>query len=155
MGMILQGVAPMRHRINILLLSIGLVMSSSAFSAYGIFEDIQATCYIFKNNQLSQKQSCIYGGVSGRDVDDKTSTSIDQKDFIFANGQKIKTTNHIEIAHDSERIISKEITLNQDKAKIYYRNLSFKVINQSQAERRWDRVLVCYKSTRLDFCYGK
>lgn len=145
----------MRHCINILLLSIGLVMSSSAFSAYGVFEDIQATCYIFKNNQLSQQQSCLYGGVSGRDVGDKTSTSIDQKEFMLANGQKVKTTNHIEIAHDGKRIVSKDTTLNQDKAKIYYRNLSFQVINQSQAERHRDEALVCYKSNRLDFCYGK
>lgn len=135
------------------MVNIGLLMSSSAFSAYGVFEDMKATCYIFKNNQLSQKQTCVYSGMSGRDIEDKTSTDIDQKAFVFTNGYKVQTRNNIEIAHDSERIVAKETTLNQNKASIYYRSLSFKEISKLNADKSWNKVLVCYKSKQLDFCY--
>ena len=143
----------MKKSAKILLMSIGLFVSNYAFSAYGIFENMKATCYIFKNNQLHQQQSCIYSGMSGRDIEDKTSTDIDQKEFILANGDKIKTTNNIEIAHNSERIVTKETTLNQNKASIYYRSLSFKEISKLNADKSWNKVLVCYKSKQLDFCY--
>ncbi|WLF83011.1 hypothetical protein [Moraxella sp. ZY210820] len=143
----------MKKSVKILLMSIGLFVSNHAFSAYGTFENMKATCYIFKNNQLHQQQSCIYSGMSGRDIEDNTSTDIDQKEFILANGHKIKTTNNIKIAHNSERIVAKEMTVNQNKARIYYRSLSFKEISKLNADKSWNKTLVCYKSKQLDFCY--
>lgn len=66
----------MNISIKALLVGIGLAISSHTFAAYGTFENMKATCYIFKNNQLSQKHACTYGGMSGVDIEDKTSTNI-------------------------------------------------------------------------------
>lgn len=149
----------MKKLLPIAIVSISLLTSIKAIAAIAVIDSEKTTCYIFNNNQLTQKFDCNYSGSFGHFLMPVSyKYDEDRTEYNFTvNGlgkMHVKLLENVPNQDGADRLYKITAQLNGKKAKVSYRNSQLKPIKKPKNSVN---TLTCLKAveTTNEFCYVK